>query len=77
MKKQLRIELQQDTYQRLLNQFQGDEQALNKFILDLLNKTSEMNLQDPAINLDASGLKEYLQSSQQRSREYGAKGEGW
>ena len=80
MKKELKIELDDELYQRLLNQCGGDEEVVIRFIIEVLSKTVETDpIPSAPSNLDASGLQDYLHSSQPGSRRqgYGAKGQGW
>ena len=78
MEKELKIGLDGELYQRLLNHCNGDEEGLKRFMVEVLSKAVETDpMPSTPPNLDASGLQNYLQSSQPGSRGYGTKGQGW
>ena len=78
MTKDFKLPLSDALWKRLLEKFQGDENKIKQWITQLLENTIDsQEYQESKSDLDASGLKDYLQSSKPGSREYGAKGQGW
>ena len=77
--KNLKLELDDNTYQKLKEKFQGDEEAMCNFAAkilanELLNTFSEENKEGSDKNKD---LEKYLKSGKTGSRSYGIKGQGW
>ena len=78
MKKEITVELDNDLYNQLLNHCGGNKEDLQRFIVEVISKMVESYPKSSKqTKLDASGLNDYLQSSQPGNRGYGAKGQGW
>ena len=78
--KNLKLKLDDNTYQNLKEKFQGDEEAMCQFVVkvlsnELLNTFNEENKE--GFDLKTKDLEKYLKSSKPGSRSYGIKGQGW
>ena len=78
--KQLRLELNEKTYQQLKTKFKGDEKAICDFAIKVLNdELSKIFTAQSKTDSEkkTNGLEDYLKSGKPGSRSYGTKGQGW
>jgi len=78
--KHLKLELGDETYQRLKEKFKGNEKAMSDFAAkaltdELLKLSTDKSVADS--EKDKAALKDYLKSIKSGSRSYGIKGQGW
>ena len=76
MPKEIKIILDDNTYQTLLSLFKGDEDAIQKWATDLLNEVAQNKTKSKS-SLNTKGLGDYLNSARSKNLGYGAKGQGW
>ena len=78
--KYLKLKLDDDTYQYLKVKFNGDKNAIEGFVKQILSKEIKKKRLDPndseKKNID-DNLENYLKSGKSGSRSYGIKGQGW
>lgn len=72
MSKKVALNIDPGLYQQLEQQFKGDEQRINQFIIDAIK--SKLNA---SASVQDDDLKNYLQKGSPGSRTYGIKGQGW
>ncbi len=77
MKKKLSIDLDEKIYQRLLEQFQGDENALREYAARILENHNHDFGDAPESDKIKKGLEDYLNKGSAGTRSYGIKGQGW
>jgi hypothetical protein len=78
--KHLKLELDNETYQCLKENFKGNEKAMSDFSVraitnELLKFSNDKNVSDSKKN--KADLEDYLKSKNVGSRSYGIKGQGW
>jgi hypothetical protein len=77
MKNKLTLELDEKVYQRLLEQFKGDENALKEYAARVLENQTR-DCEDEATSDEIKkGLEDYLNKGSAGTRSYGIKGQGW
>ncbi|MEE9258320.1 MAG: hypothetical protein V3U37_02155 [Nitrospinaceae bacterium] len=78
MKKNLTVPLDEKVYQRLLDNFGGDEKALQDAAARALEnrfpEPGETKIPSPD---DPKGLEDYLKKGASGGKSYGIKGQGW
>ena len=76
----LKLKLDKDTYQYLKIKFNGDINAMEDFVKNILSNEIKNKGLDPTEaekkNID-NKLENYLRSGKSGSRSYGIKGQGW
>jgi hypothetical protein len=77
MKKKLIIDLDEKVYQRLLEYFKGDENALQEYATRILENHDPDFRDQPESDEVKKGLEDYLNKGNAGSRSYGIKGQGW
>lgn len=77
MKKKLTLDLDEKVYQRLLEQFQGDENALQEYAARVLENHEHKFDNEPEPDKIKKGLEDYLNKGSAGTRSYGIKGQGW
>lgn len=77
MKKKLTINLDEKVYQRLLERFKGDENALKEYAAQVLENQNHDFGDKPESDKIKKGLQDYLNKGSAGSRSYGIKGQGW
>ena len=76
----LKLKLDDDTYQYLKDKFDGDINAIEDFIKNILSKEIEKTRLDPNDSEKKNindNLENNLKSGKSGSRSYGIKGQGW
>lgn len=76
MQKKLTINLDEKVYQRLLAHCQGDEHALQEYVVKILETHKLKPEQDTTVDKN-KGLEDYLKKGSAGTRSYGIKGQGW
>jgi len=76
MPKEIKIQLDDSTYQTLINLSEGNEDSIKKWATDFLNDKARNKTQSES-SLNTKGLDNYLKSSKPKNIGYGAKGQGW
>jgi hypothetical protein len=74
MTKNISINIDQGLYKVLDNSFNGDEKALNQFIIDAIRRS--LNTSD-SLPEQKNDLENYLKNKSPGSRTYGVNGQGW
>jgi hypothetical protein len=77
MKKKLIIDLDEKVYQRLLEYFKGDENALQEYAARILENHDPDSGDQPESDEIKKGLEDYLNKGNAGTRSYGIKGQGW
>lgn len=77
MKKKLTLNLDEKVYHRLLDKFQGDENALQEYAVKVLENHSPEFENKPEEGEIKKGLEDYLNKGSTGTRSYGIKGQGW
>ncbi len=76
----LDLKLDNDTYELLNKKFNGDKEAMEAYVKEIVIK--EIKKTDPDSNKSSekkndNNLENYLKSARPGSRSYGIKGQGW
>ena len=77
MKKKLTINLDEKVYQRLLERFKGDENALQEYAAKVLENQNHDFGDESESDKIKKGLQDYLNKGSAGTRSYGIKGQGW
>jgi len=77
MKKKLTIDLDEKIYQRLLENFKGDENALKEYVASVLENHDHDFGDEAEADKIKKGLQDYLNKGTAGTRSYGIKGQGW
>ena len=77
MKKKLTINLDEKVYQRLLERFKGDENALQEYAARVLENHNHDLGEESEPDKIEKGLQDYLNKGSAGTRSYGIKGQGW
>ncbi len=77
MKKKLTVDLDEKVYQRLLEHFKGDENALKEYAAGVLENQNPDSGDKPESEKIKKGLEDYLNKGSAGTRSYGIKGQGW
>lgn len=77
MQRKLTLILDEKIYQRLLQRFSEDENALREYAAKILEKESRDSAQDTESDETRKGLEDYLKKGTPGTRSYGIKGQGW
>ena len=77
MKKKLTLDLDKKVYQRLLEHFQGDENALQEYAARVLENHNHDFEDESGSDKIKKGLQDYLNKGSAGTRSYGIKGQGW
>ena len=76
----IKLEIDDETHQRLSIMFKGDEKAMHDFVVkSVTEKLAEIPNNESEANADTKSpdLEDYLKSGKSGSRPYGIKGQGW
>jgi formiminotetrahydrofolate cyclodeaminase len=70
MRRKLNIELEDEIFQKLHTLCKGDDEAIEKYIIQAKDAPSDSSEKKES-------LEDYLNKGQSGSRNYGVKGQGW
>jgi len=76
MKRTLNIEIEDEIFQKLHTLCKGDDEALQKYIIQAIKHHISQNDSSGSSENNES-LEDYLNQGKLGSRIYGAKGQGW
>ena len=76
MKLNFNIELEDEIFQKLHTLCKGDDEALQKYIIQAIKHHISRDVPYD-ITEDKESLEDYLNKGQSGSRNYGVKGQGW
>tara|TARA_B100000686_G_C16804456_1_gene988904 strand:+ start:3638 stop:3868 length:231 start_codon:yes stop_codon:yes gene_type:complete len=76
MPKQIKILLDDSTYQSLMKLSEGNENSIRKWVEDFLNEKAKHKTPSE-FSLNTKDLDSYLRESKPKNHGYGAKGQGW